>query len=121
MAKSEEWYNVAALHVFEADVQTAFDRLSPALVVDALLAWEVPLWVIASILREMSRLTATCTLEGVASDTAISFNRCIRQGGLESGILWMRAITYLMQPVCERWAREGLGFDFQGFRLTALL
>ena len=121
MAKSEEWHNVAPLHVFEADVQTAFDRLSPALVVDALLAWEVPLWLVASILREMARLTATCMLEGVGADTEVSFNRCIRQGGIESGILWMRAITHLMQPVCARWVRDGLGFDFQGFRLTVLL
>jgi len=121
LAKSEEWRNCVPLHVFEADVQTAFDRLTPALCVDALLAWEVPLWLVASILREMARLTATCVLQGVGADSRVEFNRCIRQGGIESGILWMRAITHLMQPVCARWVRDGLGFDFQGFRLTVLL
>ena len=76
------------LHLASLDIKTAFDEAKPRHVAKILDGHNTHGWIIAALLREMSRLSGKATFECVES--SFVFNRCLQQGNVEAPRLWQK-------------------------------
>jgi hypothetical protein len=123
--KSAEWSNIIPVSIFECDVTAAYDNLHPRLVAAALHNFKVHPWLIASILHVMTELSIVPTFHDLDPDDPIFknlvLNKCIRQGGVESGILWRICICFVLTRVVQSWHARGLGMTIGDVTLSNLL
>ena len=106
--RASEWPQKFKIFVFEGDVKQAYDQLHPTLIEWALRANGVCPAFIAAILADGVNLVATATMNGIESDSFF-FNKCARQGGVDSGWEWRAAMRACMGPLHEGWVKAGYG------------
>eukprot|EP00973_Karenia_brevis_P020832 2862981-Karenia_brevis.AAC.1 len=109
--KVEEWDGVLELHVLSADVFSAFDNLHPQVMVEAMLFWGVHPLIAAALLNELLWIHCSVTLDTVSVDDAISFNRAVRQGGVEAPWLFNLTMRMLIALCLPAWKSEGCGIE----------
>ena len=109
------------LYIFGGDIKTAFDDLSPAIVSNAMEFWKTPALIAAALLEELCDTTCWPRLGDVECDEPVPFNKCIRQGGVESPKLWNFSMRSLFAPLVLTWVERGFGIPLEHGRLTHLL
>ena len=68
------------MYLASLDIKTAFDEATPKHVAKIMGNRNTHGWIIAALLREMSRLSGKATFECVES--SFVFNKCLRQGSV---------------------------------------
>ena len=109
LGKSSEWERSNPIHVFEMDVQTAYDNLHPKLIEKALIARGVHPWLVSGILKLIANLTLNPSFPNIQQHEGgnnRSCSACIRQGEVESGKLWQIALQYVLGPLLSIWKEE---------------
>ncbi len=73
--------------------------MTPALLEKALEAARLHPRLIAAMLREMLDLKAFLDFQGLSMPEPLDFNKCARQGGIESAWQWNQVVCYLLQDL----------------------
>ena len=89
LQKSTEWH--LPLAIGAGDVLKAFDNMDHDCIEESLREQDVPLPIIAALLREISETTIDITLSGVAVPT-IRYTKGGKQGGTETPRVWARLL-----------------------------
>ena len=76
--------------------------------------------VIAAMLEELQGLHIFANFQGMTTK-AIPFNKCARQGGVESTFQWNVAMAYIFAQVKRKWDERGMGLEINGKRYTHLI
>ena len=98
------------LYLASLDKRTAFDEAGPKHVAKKMDSHNTHGWIIATLLREMSRLSGKAVFECVESSFA--FNRCFRQGSVEVPMLanveeeWMKQRRGVLMDIDEEGGGE---------------
>ena len=114
MDRKAEWWDRERILILNADIQAAFDFMRPELVRKALRAALVHPRIIAAMMRENAFLIAHPEFQGVQLEEPILFNRCARQGGVESAYEWNCVVCLLLQDLVPAWLEKGWGVNIGG-------
>ena len=95
------------MYLASLDIKTAFDEAKPKHVARIMDNHNTHGWIIAALLREMSRLSGMATFECVESSSV--FNRCLRQRSVEAPSLWQKMATQIWANVEEDWMKQRKG------------
>ena len=123
MEKGTEWkHSEGEIHLFEGDIATAFDVLSPSVVNFAMSECGFDARMTAAILEEMKDLKAHAEIFGVPVKEPIVFNKCIRQGGVESPKVWRISMIAIMSSLVQLWKdMDGYGVMIDGRRYSHII
>ena len=89
------------------DIKTALDEARPRHRATIVESHNTHGWIVPALLRGMAGLEGQAVFDCVASN--FSFNRCLRQGGVEVPRLWQKMATRLLANVEETWAKKRMG------------
>ncbi len=116
--RAAEWRSSERLIVSNGDVASAFDHMTPELVAKALLAGRVHRKVAAAMVRENSDLSCHPEFQGILLELGIPFNRCFRQGGVESAYCWNMVMYMILDLVVPVWHESEYGIVLNGRRYS---
>lgn len=94
-------------------------RQSPVYAALAMQAWGIHPTLIAALLVEGCALKATAKFSGV--EASFDFNKCIRQGSVDSGKLLHAVVMLALASLVDAWIRDGWGINIDGHVLPCLL
>ena len=89
------------------DVKTAFDVAKPSVVSKILSLIGTHGHVVAALLAEMQDVQGSACFENC--ETEFRYSKCIRQGGVEAPVLWVRVAKYVLWKGEERWKARRMG------------
>eukprot|EP00974_Lingulodinium_polyedra_P006179 585391-Lingulodinium_polyedra.AAC.1 len=110
MSRSREWRHDTPIVVLNGDVQRAFDNMTHELMANAMYAAGHHPQLVHAVVAENSFCTLVAEFEGVSSGS-IPFNKCARQGGVESSYVWNCVIYNCMSDLVKIWHECGYGIQ----------
>ena len=113
--RANEWVAEDRIIVFGGDVLAAFDNLSPEVAAASLASARVHPRIIAAILYELVALSCSPEFADLTCQERVNFNRCVRQGGVESPYLWNTTMYAVLDELVPSWEARGWGI-FWGTR-----
>ena len=88
VARGWEWQLQQPIYVFSGDIKGAFDHMKPDVVVKALRMANLHPRLVAALLMESAGAHCLPEFDGLAMDRPVSFNKCAKQGGVDSAYEW---------------------------------
>ncbi len=103
--RTTEWLPKVWLLILNADVEGAFDHLSPLVVEAALEHARVHPNLIRAFLQESRDLLVEPVSQKLVPPDLIHMNRSVRQGGVDSAWLWNLVVYMVLDEVVPLWER----------------
>ena len=114
LSRGWEWQNRCPVFIFNGDILAAFDNMRPDAVVAGLRAGGLHPRVIAAMLAETVNLSCYPEFDGIGLDKPVSFNKCAKQGGVESSFEWNQLMFNCLVVLDPLWKASGYGINLDG-------
>ena len=118
LCRGWEWQLKSPVYVFNGDILAAFDNMRPDVVVDSLQAARVHPRIVAAMMSENTRTVCWPEFDAITLDEPIRFNKCAKQGGVESAYQWNNVMFTCLADLVQVWYESGYGLDLGGRRYT---
>ena len=118
LCRGWEWQLRSPVYVFNGDVKSAFDNMRPDVVVKALRAARLHPRIIAAMMAENVGAVCWPEFDGITLEMPVTFNKCARQGGVESAYQWNAVMFMCLAELTPLWHDSGYGVDLGGRRYT---
>ena len=119
MSRGMEWHNRMPTYVFNGEIHAAFDNMKPATIAKALQGAGLHPRLVAAMIAETVGLKCCPRFAGLPVDQPIPFNKCARQGGVESAYEWNSVMMMCLSKLVPLWYESGYGVDLaDGRRYT---
>ena len=109
MARGREWEGSSPVYVLNADMKAAFDNMGPDTIAISLHRAQQHPRITAAMVQEMARLSCLPELEGITLEEPTVFNKCARQGGMESTYQWNCVMYMCFCALVPVWNESGYG------------
>ena len=114
LCRGWEWQLQSPVYVFNGDVQAAFDNMRPNVVVKALQAAQLHPRIIAAMMTETTGASCWPEFDGISLEEPVSFNKCAKQGGVESAYAWNCVMFKVLAELVPLWRESGFGLNLNG-------
>ena len=118
MRRGWEWQNQTAILVFNGDVHAAFDNMRPDSIVQALQSAKIHPRLTEAVLSESTGLQCWPEFGGVRLQSPVAFNKCARQGGVESAYEWNALMYRCFSTLGPLWLESDYGIQLDDRRYT---
>jgi hypothetical protein len=118
LCRGWEWQLQSPVYVFNGDIQAAFDNMRPDTVVKALQAASLHPRIIAAMMAESGGTVCWPEFDSISLEHPIRFNKCAKQGGVESAYEWNSVMFMCLAELDPLWHESGYGVDLGGRRYT---
>ena len=115
------WNNTERVLIFNGDIASAFDHLSPQLMAKAMAAAKVHPKLVAAMVYENLFLECHPDFQGISLEHGVPFTKCARQGGMESAYAWNMVMYMVLDLLVPLWYDSGYGVTLNGRRYTHII
>ena len=92
--------------------------MRPNVVVKALQAAQLHPWIIAAMMTETTGASCWPEFDGISLEEPVSFNKCAKQGGIESAYEWNCVMFKVLAELVPLWRESGFGLNLNGNMYT---
>ena len=109
IARGREWEESSPIFVLNADVKAAFNNMRPDTIAISLHRAQQHPRITAAMVQEMAGLSCLPEFEGITLEEPTRFNKCARQGGMESTCQWNCVMYMCFCDLVPAWIESGYG------------
>eukprot|EP00973_Karenia_brevis_P069173 9617223-Karenia_brevis.AAC.1 len=103
LSRGWEWQQQKPIFIFNGDIKSAFDNLRPDVVIKALRAARLHPRLISAMLSESAGVNCWPEFDAISLDSPVSFNKCAKQGGVESAYEWNCVMYMCLAELAPIW------------------